>query len=93
MSKYWKTYPLGSKEAMKREPSLEPLNIGWALEFKCQHGHEDCADKPNGDCWLDCGGRGESKRVNLRLQTHRGSLLYAMSATSSRVSTPSGRQK
>ena len=25
MSKYWKTYPLGSKEAMKREPSLEPL--------------------------------------------------------------------
>ena len=53
MSKYWKTYPLGSKEAMKREPSLEPLNIGWALEFKGQHGHEDCADKPNGDCWLD----------------------------------------
>ena len=53
MSKYWKTYPLGSKEAMKREPSLEPLNIGWELEFKCQHGHEDCADKPNGDCWLD----------------------------------------
>ena len=22
-------------------------------QFKCQHGHEDCADKPNGDCWLD----------------------------------------
>ena len=25
----------------------------YSNEFKCQHGHEDCADKPNGDCWLD----------------------------------------
>ena len=54
-----KTYPIGSKEAMQQEPSLEPpssatkLPIGWALEFKCQHGHEDCADTPNGECWLD----------------------------------------
>tara|TARA_B100000745_G_scaffold299214_1_gene249524 strand:- start:1306 stop:1572 length:267 start_codon:yes stop_codon:yes gene_type:complete len=61
-----KTYPLGSKEAMKREPSLEPPSIrykGWVFmeerkgiqgcDFTCQRGHQYCADKPDGNCWLD----------------------------------------
>tara|TARA_R100000963_G_C4567590_1_gene53813 strand:+ start:249 stop:494 length:246 start_codon:yes stop_codon:yes gene_type:complete len=57
MSKYWKTYPLGSSEAMKQEPPINPPSTSvkgvYGHEFKCQHGHEDCSDKPNGDCWLD----------------------------------------
>ena len=52
-----KTYPLASKEAMKREPSLEPPGTRFkgrpGCDFTCQHGHQDCAEKPNGDCWLD----------------------------------------
>lgn len=50
-----KTYPLGSKEAMKREPSLEEPRIlqGSIPQWTCENGHEDCANYPYGDCWLN----------------------------------------
>jgi len=55
MSKYGKTYQIGSPEAMRHEPSLvsDEYWMGPQPDCTCEHGHSNCALEDKGECWKD----------------------------------------